>query len=263
MPNRRSEKPLSGNTSPAKTNTATPQPNFRSCLSAAAEERYLNIHEAPFSAVYSALVTDIADPEQRGRVKIRLSWPPDPLGSHYEAWARVATLMAGNQRGTWFMPEIDDEMLIAFESGDPRRPCVLGALWNGQDQPPRSIGSGSNNDVRVIRTRSGLEITLDDSHGEESITLETPGGQKLELRDGPDHVEISNETGNTIKLETTGINVEASAQVTISATTINISAELLNFSAPLIKCNDTIQAVTVITDNVVAKTYTPGAGNIW
>jgi uncharacterized protein involved in type VI secretion and phage assembly len=179
--------------------------------------------------------------------------------------------MAGNQRGTWFMPEVNDEVLIAFENGDPRRPYVLGALWNGQDNPPRNIDSGGNNDVRVIRTRSGLEITLDDSEGEEAITLETPGGQKLELKDGPGHIEISDNNGNTVKLDADGIAVEAVALVTISATTINISsastvkisASVLDLSAPVINCSGTIQAVTVITDSVEAKNYTPGAGNIF
>ena len=86
--------------------------------------------------VYPALVVDIADPDGQGRVKVTLPWSPDAGGSRYEAWARLATLMAGNNRGSWFIPDVDDEVLVAFEGGDPRRPYVVGGLWNGRTGRP-------------------------------------------------------------------------------------------------------------------------------
>src|SRR5258708_1417769 len=89
-----------------------------------------------FYGVYPALVTDVQDPEGQGRVKVRLPWAPDPGGSSYETWARLATMMAGGGRGSWFVPDPQDEVLVAFEGGNPRRPYVVGALWNGQDNPP-------------------------------------------------------------------------------------------------------------------------------
>ena len=92
-------------------------------------------HGGRLYGVYTAIVTDVDDPEGMGRVRIRLPWTTDQDGDAYELWARVATLMAGNDRGTWFIPEPDDEVLIAFAAGDPRRPYVVGALWNGQDTP--------------------------------------------------------------------------------------------------------------------------------
>src|SRR5512139_2485392 len=88
--------------------------------------------------VFPALVTDIRDPDGQGRVKITLPWSPDSDGGRYEAWARVATLMGGSRRGSWFIPDVNDEVLAAFEAGDPRRPYVVGGLWNGQDNPPES-----------------------------------------------------------------------------------------------------------------------------
>ena len=81
--------------------------------------------------VYLGLVTDLNDPDGQGRVKVSCRGRPDPGGGAYEAWARLATLMGGDNRGTWFVPDIDDEVLVAFEGGDPRRPYVLGGLWNG------------------------------------------------------------------------------------------------------------------------------------
>ena len=79
---------------------------------------------------------------------------PTASGAAYEAWARLATLMAGAGRGTWFVPEVDDEVLAVFEGGDPHRPYVIGALWNGQDAPPETMGS--NNDIRAIHSRNGV-----------------------------------------------------------------------------------------------------------
>src|SRR5918912_1521112 len=115
--------------------------------------------------VYPALVTDVKDPDGQGRVKVRLPWAPDAKGSAYEAWARQATLMAGPGRGTWFVPESGDEVLVGFEAGDPRRPYVLGALWNGVDRAPESMDGAGRNDLRVIRSRSGHQIRLDDTSG--------------------------------------------------------------------------------------------------
>ncbi len=98
-----------------------------------------------FYGVYPALVSDVVDPNNQGRVKVRLHWSPDAGGSNYEVWARLATMMGGNNRGSWFIPDKDDEVLVAFEGGNPRRPYVVGALWNGKDDPPeRMDGSGNN-----------------------------------------------------------------------------------------------------------------------
>ena len=104
--------------------------------------------------VYSALVCDILDPDGLGRVKVTLPWSPDAGGAGYEAWARLATLMAGNNRGSWFIPDVDDEVLVSFEGGDPRRPVVLGSLWNGKDRPrPAPCAAGGR--CFPIRRRDG------------------------------------------------------------------------------------------------------------
>ncbi len=74
-----------------------------------------------FYGVYPALVSDVVDPNNQGRVKVRLHWSPDAGGSNYEVWARLATMMGGNNRGSWFIPDKDDEVLVAFE-GHPIAP---------------------------------------------------------------------------------------------------------------------------------------------
>jgi len=216
-----------------------------------------------FYGVYTALVTDVNDPEGQGRVRIKLPWSPDTNGSAYETWARLATLMGGNDRGSWFIPDVDDEVLVAFESGDTRHPCVLGGLWNGKDAPPESMDGAGKNFIKSIRSRNGVKITLDDTDGQEMLILETPGGQKLTLKDGPGVIEILDSNGNTMKMESSGITVTGAAKVTVNASAVEISAGMVTVNAGMSKFSGVVQADTVITNSVVSASYTPGMGNLW
>jgi uncharacterized protein involved in type VI secretion and phage assembly len=216
-----------------------------------------------FYGVFPALVSDIKDPDNQGRVKVRLPWSPDAGGANYETWARLATMMGGNNRGTWFIPDVNDEVLVAFEAGDPARPYVIGCLWNGSDTPPDSMDGSGQNNRKVIRSRNGVKVTLDDQSGQEQLILETPGGQKITMKDGPGSVEIVDSNGNSVKLETAGITVTASAKVTINASTVEVSAGMVTVNAGLSKFSGVVQADTVISNSVISASYTPGAGNIW
>ncbi len=213
--------------------------------------------------VYPALVGDIKDPDGQGRVKVTLPWSPDTGSDRYEAWARLATLMGGNNRGSWFVPDVDDEVLIAFEGGDPRRPYVVGGLWNGQDAPPDSMDGGGNNYRKVICSRNGVKLTLDDTDGQEKFIMETPGGQKITLKDGPGSVEIADSNGNSMKLETSGVTITASAKVTVNASTMEVSAGMVTVNAGMSRFSGVVQCDTLISNSVVSASYTPGAGNIW
>ena len=132
-------------------------------------------------------------------MQVRLPWAPDADGRQYELWARLATLFAGANRGSWFIPDVDDEVLVAFEAGDPRRPFIIGGLWNGRDAPPESMDGAGNNNLKVIHSRNGVKISLDDSDGQERLLLETPGGQKVLLKDGPASVEVEDSNGKDRK----------------------------------------------------------------
>jgi uncharacterized protein involved in type VI secretion and phage assembly len=214
--------------------------------------------------VFPALVSDIKDPDGQGRVKVTLPWSPDTGSGRYEAWARLATMMGGNNRGSWFVPDVSDEVLVVFEAGDPRRPYVIGGLWNGSDAPPDSMDGAGQNNRKVLRSRNGVKITLDDSTGQEKMILETPGGQKLTLKDGPGTVEIVDSNGNSIKLEPAGITITASAKVTIHAgAQVEVTAGMVNVSAGISKFSGVVQCDTLISNSVISASYTPGAGNIW
>ena len=212
---------------------------------------------------FPALVTDIVDPEGLGRVKIALPWSPDTAGARYETWARLATFMAGNNRGSWFIPDVDDEVLIVFEGGDPRRPYVIGSLWNGKDKPPESMDGAGKNFKKVLRSRNGVKLTMDDTDGREQFIVETPGGQKLTLKDGPGAVEIVDSNGNSIKMEASGITITASAKVTINASQVAVSAGMVTVDAAMSKFSGVVQCDTMISNSVISASYTPGAGNIW
>jgi uncharacterized protein involved in type VI secretion and phage assembly len=213
--------------------------------------------------IYPALVSDIKDPNGSGRVKVTLPWSPDTSTDHYEAWARVATMMGGSNRGSWFIPDVNDEVLVAFEAGDPRRPYVLGGLWNGSDKPPQSMDGGGQNNLKVLRSRNGVKITLDDTSGHETFIAETPGGQRITLQDGPGSVEIVDSNGNSVKLQPSGITVNASAKVTVTASMVEIDASMVTVNSGMSTFSGVVQAQTVICNSIVSASYTPGAGNIW
>lgn len=213
--------------------------------------------------VYPAIVTDNKDPEGFGRVQVTLPWAADSGSSRYEVWARIAVFMAGNNRGAWFIPEVDDEVLVSFGGGDPRQPYVVGMLWNGRDKPPETMDGAGRNNRKVLRSRNGVRITLDDEQGREQLILETPGGQRITLKDGPGSLELVDSNGNSIRLEAAGITITASAKVTVNASTAEITAATLTVNAGMSNFSGVVQCSTLITNSVVSASYTPGAGNIW
>jgi len=111
--------------------------------------------------VMVGLVTNNSDPDNLGRVKVKI--PALDAESH---WCRLASTMAGATRGIAFLPEVNDEVVVAFQNGDPNHGYVLGAVWNGGDPLPKPLGqlvAGGKTIRRVMKSRLGHEITIDDS----------------------------------------------------------------------------------------------------
>lgn len=213
--------------------------------------------------VFPALVVDIKDPDGQGRVKIQLPWSPDTRDQQYETWARLVTLQGGNNRGSWFIPDVNDEVLVTFEAGNPRRPYVLGGLWNGRDAPPATMDGAGKNNEKVLRSRNGVKVTLDDSDGRERLLLETPGGQKLTLQDGPGTITIADSNGNSIKLESSGMTLTTSAKMSLNASMLEITAPVVNIKAGTSTVSGMTLTDTLKSNTVISATYTPGAGNMW
>jgi uncharacterized protein involved in type VI secretion and phage assembly len=108
--------------------------------------------------------------------------------------------MAGHERGLYLLPEVNDEVLVAFEHGDARFPFVLGALWNGKDRPPAGANPDGKNNVRLLRSRSGHVVKLDDTPGKEKVEIETAGGKNRVVLDSARNT-ITIEAGENLQLE--------------------------------------------------------------
>ena len=120
------------------------------------------------------IVTNVQDPQKLGRIKVQLPRLPDGPETN---WARVAQPAAGAGRGFYWLPEVGDEVLIAFELGQASCPYVLGALWNGQDKPMNGAYADDNT-TRMIQTKSGHKIVLCDKSGEEKIVIADKSGNR-------------------------------------------------------------------------------------
>jgi len=190
-----------------------------------------------------AVVTNNKDPDGLGRVKLKLPWLSDDMESN---WARVATPMAGKEMGLYILPEVDDQVLVAFEHGDPAYPYVIGSLWNGSQKPPETNADGKN-DVRLLKSRSGHIVRLNDKQGEETIEILDKSGKhsvvittkdnsiaikadadiKITSASGKvviDAKEIELKAKAAIKVEASAnLDLKANTQTTIKGATVNIN----------------------------------------
>lgn len=209
-----------------------------------------------------AIVVSVNDPEGMNRVQIRLVALDDADQQDAALWARVVCPFAGQDRGAFLIPDVDDEVLVIFQNGDPHYPLVVGGLWNGSSTAPAQIGSDGNR-LKVIRSKNGVTITLDDQTGQERFIAETPGGQKITLSDGPGVVRVEDSNGNSLEMAAAGITITASAKVTVNASSVQVSAGMVTVDAGMSKFSGVVQCDTLISNAVVSSSYTPGAGNIW
>ncbi|WP_243138156.1 phage baseplate assembly protein V [Heliorestis acidaminivorans] len=175
-----------------------------------------------FPGVTVAIVTDINDPEKRGRVKVKIV---NRDSSDYETdYIRVMTPMTGKQWGSFFFPEVGDEVLIAFNQGDINRPYVLGSLWNKEYKPPTTI-ENQKNDLRMIRTRSGHELIFNDEKSKESILIKTPKALSISLNDDKETIVIKDKAGKnimTIDSKNGQITVTANKKMTLQSGKSNV-----------------------------------------
>lgn len=201
-----------------------------------------------FPGLVIGVVTNTDDPNNWGRVKVKFPWMSDDAESD---WARVTGQGAGPAAGLCIIPEVGDEVVVAFEHGDFSRPIVLGGLWNGQaDIPPQTAGAASGEKplVRSWQSRTGHRITMyDDSKNlveietagghivqmddaGKKVTITTSGGQKVELDDNSSKITI--ESGNEIEVKSTGnMKIEAGGNLDLKANgQINVQGAMINLN---------------------------------
>lgn len=165
------------------------------------------------NGIVVGVVTDIDDPQTLGRVRVK--YPH--LNDQESQWARIASPMAGKERGFYFCPELEDEVLVGFELGDIRRPYILGALWSSADMPPPDDGNAAANNWRFIRSRSGHIVRLDDTDGSEKVEIIGKDEKhKLVIDVAGDKIQIICDSGS--------VEVTASGDITMEGANVNISA---------------------------------------
>jgi len=183
--------------------------------------------------VVVGVVTNNQDPDKQARIKVKYPW----LAANEEsAWARLAVPMAGGSRGLFFLPEVGDEVLVAFEHGDTSRPYILGGLWGGVDGPPTG---GDGRDLKVLQSKSGHVIRLDDTDGGEKIEIvDKTGKNRITVDAAHNTITISTDkdielkapqgkisiVAQEVEVSSSGkTKIEASADMTIKGAQVNIN----------------------------------------
>ncbi len=212
----------------------------------------MNVHvPGQLQALQLAQVIDNADPDQRGRVRVRLQSAP------LEFWASVVVPSAGQDYGISFIPRIDEIVVVSFISHD--LPMVMGSVWQGGSSQPAE--AGPNDEKYVVKTPSGTVLEFSDE--EPRVSLTTQSGYSITI-DESNGGEVTIERGSqSVKLTSSDINIDSSGQVNVNASTMNVSAGMVKVDAGMSKFSGVVQCDTLIATSVVGTTYTPGAGNIW
>jgi uncharacterized protein involved in type VI secretion and phage assembly len=205
--------------------------------------------------VYPAIVTDLVDPDRLGRVEVRFPWLGDGGDRDVRAWATLCSPYAGDEQGLEILPEVDSQVVVAFEAGNLRRPYIVGAAWNGQaalaHNPQRS------NNLRMLRSRSDTRLEFDDDRGGPKVRITMRSGHQIVLDDAAQEVTVKHAGGCTVKLTIAAVEITANASVDVTAPKVNVNAAVSTFSG-LVECQ------MLIAESVaMSPAYTPGAGNIW
>lgn len=177
-------------------------------------------HERIYGVVVG-IVTNNQDPDELGRVKVKFPWFS---GASESNWARVASVMAGPSRGMYFLPEVEDEVLVIFEYGRMDRPFVIGSLWNGKDKPPLTNEEGKN-DKRMIKSRSGHSILLDDKEGEEKICIADRTGNNTIVIDAKENSITITADKDVVVKANGNIMFEASGDISLKCANFAVEAE--------------------------------------
>jgi uncharacterized protein involved in type VI secretion and phage assembly len=214
-----------------------------------------------FAGAHLAKVVSVQDPDSLGRVQVQLV-AADPDGEA-PIWARVAVPFAGDNFGAYLIPDVGAEVLVVFTANDATHPIVIGALWNGDTEVPESL-AGDHVDRWALCGKNGTRIAIvEESEGQETVEITTPGGAAATLTDGSGGEITLEVAGNTITMGTSGVSIEATAECSITASTVSVSAGSVTVDAGLSRFSGVVQCDTLISNSVISSSYTPGAGNVW
>lgn len=165
----------------------------------------------PVAGLHTAVVTALeGDPSGEARIRVRI---PAIDSEGDGVWARVATLDAGSSRGTFFLPEIDDEVIIGFLNDDPHHPVVLGMVHSSAHLPPED--AADNNHIKAYYSRTGMRIRFDDENT--VVTIDTPAGNIITLDDDAGTITLTDSNGNGVQMSSAGIEIESTSDLILKA----------------------------------------------
>lgn len=171
------------------------------------------------------------------------------------AWATLCSPYADDEQGLLVLPEVDSQVVVAFEAGNPRRPYVLGAAWHGSaalPHPPQR-----SNDLRQLRSRADSRLQFDDTPGAAKVRITMASGHEVTLDDATQQITIRHGGGCVIRLTGATVEIQAVASLEVTAPVVKVSAGYTSFSG-------VVQVGTLLVDQgIVSPAYSPGAGNIW
>jgi Rhs element Vgr protein len=163
------------------------------------------------NGLHIGIVTQLQDdPDGEDRIMVRI---PMINADEDGVWSRLATLDAGEERGTVFRPEIDDEVIVGFINDDPSEPVVLATLHSSSKPAP--ITGSDDNHEKGLFTRCGMKIVFNDDTP--STTIETPNGNKIVIDDSEGHIQLTDENGNTVTMSSDGIALDSSKDIILTA----------------------------------------------
>lgn len=208
-----------------------------------------------FYGVYPAIVTDLVDPDGRGRIEVRFPFLGTDGDRDVRAWAVLCTPYADDNQGLAILPEVDSQVVVAFEGGNLRRPYIVGSAWNGTTTLPHDPEASNN--IRMLRSRADSRLEFDDTAGAPKVTVSTSSGHEVVLDDGAREITIRHATGCVIRLTATSVEIQANVEVSVTAPMVEVTAPVSTFSG-IVQCQTLVAEV-----GVVSPSYTPGVGNIW
>lgn len=182
---------------------------FQAVPSSVQSPPYTHVQAHPHSGTQPATVTDNNDPQGLGRVKVKFPWQK----MDGTPWLRMTNPHAGGGKGMYFVPEVGEEVLVGFENDNAEKPFILGAMYNGNDSSGYATGG---NDNKVIQTRSGCKVIINDAQG--SIHLEDPSGNTWTM-DGKGNISVN--APNRISMSCTDMDINV-----INNKTINVGSNM-------------------------------------
>ena len=184
-----------------------------------------------FHGVYPAIVVQVGDPNHPAEVRLRFDWFDPQMRTE---WCRICNLYAGNGYGSVWHPEQGDEVLVAFMHGDMRWPIVLGGLYNGQDAPPTA--RSDTLDQKLLRTKGGHELLMDDTDGKKRVRLKTDAGHSVDLDDQGQKIVVTTAGGSQVTLDDGGAKITVD---TVGGQTITLEAGSIKLTASSVVVNAT------------------------